>query len=289
MKNIWSTKITSALAIVLAIGFLTSITANAADTMWSMMHGEQNALVVGSITEITEEGYLVQVTHVISCKEDEVKGRMFAVEEVPSEIMVKEISYSISYHERTEPEAGDCVVLSVDQKGDVWEQALLALEVSSDDYETLETAQPENMGCEEYAWQLFIHSDGDTTSFAFEGDNILYVDGEIVFDRAEYLKELSEMENMKEAENALESGSSADMENAAQAEPSEAESAEEDTKDNTGAVSVSIIGGADGPTSIFLAGKLGREFVTAVTVIGILLAAGVVGAVVIAVKKRKKN
>ncbi len=36
-------------------------------------------------------------------------------------------------------------------------------------------------------------------------------------------------------------------------------------------MSVSIIGGADGPTSIFLAGKIGNDFSVAGIVIGILL------------------
>jgi len=43
------------------------------------------------------------------------------------------------------------------------------------------------------------------------------------------------------------------------------------------AVAVSIIGGADGPTSIFLAGKIGDGFILGTLLIGIvLLVAGVV-------------
>lgn len=36
-------------------------------------------------------------------------------------------------------------------------------------------------------------------------------------------------------------------------------------------VSISVIGGTDGPTSIFLAGKIGGDFSTAVIIIGIIL------------------
>jgi len=43
------------------------------------------------------------------------------------------------------------------------------------------------------------------------------------------------------------------------------------------AVAISIIGGADGPTSIFLAGKIGDGFILGTVLIGIvLLAVGVV-------------
>lgn len=37
------------------------------------------------------------------------------------------------------------------------------------------------------------------------------------------------------------------------------------------AVAVSIIGGADGPTSIFLAGKIGDGFIGGIILIGIIL------------------
>lgn len=37
------------------------------------------------------------------------------------------------------------------------------------------------------------------------------------------------------------------------------------------AMSVSIIGGADGPTSIFLAGKVGTDFAVVAIIIGIIL------------------
>lgn len=50
------------------------------------------------------------------------------------------------------------------------------------------------------------------------------------------------------------------------------------------AVAVSIIGGADGPTSIFLAGKIGDGFILGTLLIGIvLLAVGVV------IYKKTKN
>lgn len=43
------------------------------------------------------------------------------------------------------------------------------------------------------------------------------------------------------------------------------------------AVSVSIIGGADGPTSVFLAGKVGGDFAVGLMIAGVvLMAAGIV-------------
>ncbi len=50
------------------------------------------------------------------------------------------------------------------------------------------------------------------------------------------------------------------------------------------AMSVSVIGGADGPTSIFLAGKVGSNFSLAGIILGIIL---VVIAVIIVMRKKK--
>lgn len=51
------------------------------------------------------------------------------------------------------------------------------------------------------------------------------------------------------------------------------------------AVAVSIIGGADGPTSIFLAGKIGDGFILGTILLGIVLA--VVGVIAYKILKRK--
>lgn len=51
------------------------------------------------------------------------------------------------------------------------------------------------------------------------------------------------------------------------------------------AVAISIIGGADGPTSIFLAGKVGNDFSIGMIVIGAIL----VGLTIICVLRKRKK
>lgn len=53
--------------------------------------------------------------------------------------------------------------------------------------------------------------------------------------------------------------------------------------------SISIIGGADGPTSVFLAGKLGSSVGTGMVLTGVFLAAIVVIILAILVRKNKKK
>lgn len=50
------------------------------------------------------------------------------------------------------------------------------------------------------------------------------------------------------------------------------------------AVAISVIGGADGPTSIFLAGKIGNGFTIPVMMIGVILL--LVGVGIFIIKKR---
>ncbi len=55
---------------------------------------------------------------------------------------------------------------------------------------------------------------------------------------------------------------------------------------NKGAAAVSIIGGADGPTSVFLAGKVGRNFSGGLTIVGGALL--VVCAIYMIIRKKQK-
>ena len=216
----------------------------AADAEFRMMHGEQDAIVVGTVKEISEEGCLVEKSHVILCKAENTLNRQLPVEEIPDELLIKEIKYRYSFHEKTQPEIGDCIVISVDKEGK--------------------------------NWQLFIRSDGEKVNFAYEGDGILYLDGEVVFDSIEYLEALS-MDEMKADESSVGGSSEEQINSITQAESVE-------LKENE-SVSISIIGGADGPTSIFLAGKLGTGFKITVALAITFI---VVLAVVVICKIKKK-
>lgn len=53
------------MVLILLMGLGMPMTSYAADDEWRMMHGEQDALVVGTVTEITEEGYKVEVAQTL--------------------------------------------------------------------------------------------------------------------------------------------------------------------------------------------------------------------------------
>lgn len=274
-KKMWPISVA---IMMLLLSFCPSMVVKAADAEFRMMHGEQDALVVGVIQEVTEEGCLLAVEYVITCKAENTLDRTLPVEEIPEEMLIEEIRYVYSYHVKNKPEAGDCVIISVDKKGSKWQQVWLALEVSSADIATLETAQPENMTNSEYAWQLFIRSDGETVNFAYDGMD-LYADGELVFEHLKYHEALQETsaqeENKEESLTSVNEGTMADIEVI-------------DVSADNSAVSISIIGGADGPTSILLAGRIGTGFKITVAV-GVILLATVVAVIVRYIIKKKRG
>ena len=57
-RKIKMKRIICVLLLAIMISLYPSLTTYAADAEWRMMHGEQDALITGTITEITEETYL---------------------------------------------------------------------------------------------------------------------------------------------------------------------------------------------------------------------------------------
>ena len=272
--------------------------AYAADAEWRMMHGEQDALVLGTIVEDTQDGFLVEVAEALWCEQDAVKGRMLPLEDVPDEMIVSiRTEYQYSYHGKTIPEVGDHIFISVDKKGDVWEQQWLVMEGSCADSATVEFATPENMRNSEYAWQLFVNSGGEKTNFAYEGEDILYSDGEIVFEADKYAGEVATEEEPIEGTANIEEGSAvAAEEEESQEIPVEEIPAEEVVVQeeipimDTDSATIAIIGGADGPTSVFIAGKLGSGVRTAGLIVGVLVVAGLIaGGIILGKKLNRKD
>lgn len=283
MRNSMKKWIVWTMVFVFVAGFTTPMNVYAADAEWRMMHGEQDALVIGTIMEITEEGYRVEVAQPMWCQQDTAKGRMIPLEEVPSEMIISGIRYVYSYHARKAPETGDCIFISVDKNGDIWEQKWLAMEVSGTEQESMQFAQPENMTNSEYAWQIFVQSGGETTDFAFDGSDILYVSGEVVFNRIEYLKEMEAQE--VKATEISESISSITGEAVNEQKVGENGGTEDMNSLNEESSAIAVIEGADGPTAIFVAAKIGKGAIVA----GVVLVAFIICAVIVGVKKFGKK
>lgn len=246
MKKTLSSFILISIISIFTALILVPVSAQAADNEYRMRHGEQDALIIGEIEEAQDGKCLIRTIHVISCKEDNTLNRQLPAEEIPELLTVSKVSYQESYHARRTPLAGDILCISLDRDQDIWKQNYLALELSSSDFSTLETAAPENMDASAYAWQLFLRSQGQITEFTFDSMD-LYADGELVFSWAEHQAALR-----ISSQTAFNASSQADSATAPEA------SASPDSSSGNPPAAISVIGGADGPTSIFLAGKIGN-------------------------------
>lgn len=236
------------------------------DLLHGMLHGDQDTIVIGTIKEALDDGYLIQKEHVIFCSEHTDHVPNYAPlpeEDIPDELTVSEFTYTYSYHQKKQPEVGDSVCLALNQEGDIWHPVNIPLELSSTDLDTLETTTPQYRKAAPYALQLFLRSNGEITDFSYSNGDLL-VDGEVVF---------SDIENQK----MLIAQSDAESE-----EASRTVLPEETIPD--AAASVSIIGGADGPTAIFLAGKIGNFAIPAIFIALLLIMIAI-----ICIMKKKKS
>lgn len=179
-RGVRGIKIITEFVLTVMVAFLCTCSTQAADVEYRVMHGEQDALVVGEILQITEEGYLVKVWDNIICKDDTTLFRQLPVDQIPEEILLSSLDYFSSYHNRAKPVEGDYIVVAVDKKKEHWEPTMKALEVSSADTETLEVKPAEEMMAYRYVWQLFIRSKGEINEAVAEEGSV-YVNGDKVF------------------------------------------------------------------------------------------------------------
>ena len=112
-----------------------SISVWGADGMWRMMHGEEDALILGTIQSIDEDYFTVAVEERLSCVSGNARYRMLSGEEIPDTIRIKndKIShYSLPYYhvERKtgsgdlwygmKAETGDHILIPVNRDGADW-------------------------------------------------------------------------------------------------------------------------------------------------------------------------
>ncbi|MCB6609087.1 hypothetical protein V3C10_20170 [[Clostridium] symbiosum] len=174
----------TALPLILLLCLVFTLTALAHDAEYGMWHGEQNALIIGTVEEIDGTLCRVTVNHAFTCgpegAEKNVIDRMLPVDEIPASLTAdltgydgQIFSYLISYHGKTRPEKGDFVLLSLDKKGDIWDAVWGPYEVSGTDPNTLELLPEKEKGGTAAAWEVFIHSGGAINDFkSIESDRI---------------------------------------------------------------------------------------------------------------------
>lgn len=109
--------------------------AYAADSLWRMMHGEEDALILGTI-ETIDEGYMtVRVAERILCEPGSPRYRMLSAAEIPEVIAINNAGlthYTIPYHREEKrtgsgdiwygipAETGDHILIPINREGESW-------------------------------------------------------------------------------------------------------------------------------------------------------------------------
>lgn len=241
----------------------------AADALYRFMHNDHDALVVGEIISVDEGSVKVRVEKsIISSKDLNVSSAKNQLKLTEVKI-IPPFSYNLFYNKEGSsidvPEAGDYVLLSLKKYKAGFKIAWGAYKVDGLDYKDLSVVLPVDNDVwsqmEAAAINTFVNSDGKITEFSFDGDTKTVRAGEeqiVIF--------VGEEENEEEPV------------------PEDAISIPEDINITENNPSIAIIGGADGPTSIYISGNPLIAFI-----IPIIMFVGGIALVYFLIVKRRKS
>lgn len=221
----------------------------AADALYRFMHNDHDALVIGEIISADENAVKVRVERgIISGKDLNIDAAKKQLKLVEAKI-TSSFSYNFFYNEdgssKINPSAGDYVLLSLKKDGTGFKIAWGAYKVDSLDYKSLSVILPESPNVwakmEAAAIKAFVNSDGKVNEFSFDGYAKTVCAGEeqtVIFD-----------------------GSGED----------EADVIPEDMNTTEASASMGIIGGADGPTSIYISGSPVRALIIPIVLLAVVI------------------
>ena len=232
----------------------------AADALCRFMHNDHDALIIGEIISIDENIVKVRVEKGIISAKDLNKSAVKKQLKLTEADIVSQFKYGFFYDEhdssKANPSVGDYVLISLKKSGTSFKIAWGAYKVDSLDYKNLSVVLPENarmsFKMDAAAIKAFVNSDGEITEFSFDGGAKIVRAGEegiVIFDGSD-----------QEGEDI---------------EPDEQYNISDDVNKTEMESSMGIIGGADGPTSIYLSGNpLKALIIPAVGYTLIILAVG---------------
>lgn len=235
------------LLIILLVVFMPYSAVYAADALYRFMHNDHDALIIGEIVSVDNNNLKVHVEkNIISGKELNQSSPKKQIKLAEAKI-VSPFNYGFFYNENSSsivnPSVGDYVLLSLEKSATGFKIAWGAYKVDSLDYKNLSVVLPENPAIwsqmDAAAIKAFVNSDGKITKFSFDGDTKTVRAGEegtVIFEGNDEPTNISEDTNKKEIDS-----------------------------------SIGIIGGADGPTSIYLAGNPLKALIIPITVYTLII------------------
>jgi hypothetical protein len=167
------------LAVMVSVALLAAlagpVSAWAADAMWRMMHGEQDALILGEIVAMEDGLCTIAVSDNIVCEgspRQQLKTETVTIS--AADMRLDEAFYST--YQQNSPQVGNYVFASLNRRQDGNFKVVWAFcRVNSLDKANLSLVIPEDelsafWQMDGAARECFIHSDGEIAAFYFDGD-----------------------------------------------------------------------------------------------------------------------
>ncbi|MDD4504736.1 MAG: hypothetical protein PHS15_07915 [Clostridiaceae bacterium] len=245
----------SGIVLILLVILVLHTNVYAADALYRFMHNDHDALVIGEIISADENDIKVRVEKgIISGKDLNVSSAKKQLKLVEAKI-VSSFSYNFFYNEYgnsiINPSVGDYVLLSLEKYETGFKIAWGAYKVDSLDYKNLSVVLPEDPNVwakmEAAAIKAFVNSDGKVNEFSFDGEKTVRAGEEqtVIFD--------------------------GNGEDAAEIIPEDITNILGDINTTEASASMGIIGGADGPTSIYISGSPFNALIIPIIVSAILI------------------
>ncbi len=181
--------------ILLLINILLSLFSHvviAADPLYRLMHNDQQALIIGTIKDISTDKITLKIEKQIVSSENLNESRPIEQLKLEGEIIIEEVKdYALYYSYdgiEGKPKIGDHVLVSLSQKrNNNFRVSYGMYRLDSTNYKTLNVLYHKNASIytkmDAAALKAFINSNGTINKFKFNGENgRVYADGVLIYD-----------------------------------------------------------------------------------------------------------
>lgn len=181
------------LLVSIILTLLLPVTAFAADSLYRLMHNDQQALVIAEVVESNQQVVEFKVEKSIISEKDLNKSSKIPQLEIESFTLNREELTPIKFFENIEIDdaykTGDTYLVSLNEKEEEegYEVGIGVYKLDSSDYESADVLYPGNSPewriMEAMAVKEFINTDGAESEFTFDGDNKILRSGDrVVYD-----------------------------------------------------------------------------------------------------------